>query len=320
MADDAAPPEAETFLDSRSDPDGQARLARDVPMLLHSLGEFAPLIQALLAAVEPERVTEIGGEAGESARAYLAAGAKEVVCVDPSPGPELTQLAEEESRLTLVVDRSPGCLSSLPPSSFWAIDGDHNYATVRAELESILGREDGYALTLLHDVLWPCARRDQYYEPSALDPVDVRPHSWDTGPTVFSDTMQPSGFVGAGHFARADDEGGERNGVRTAVEDVLATRPRLSFAIVPAVFGLGVVYARDAPWADRVAELLAPWNRSPLLTRLELNRIALYSRVLALQHELAQRTRQHEQQARELDAQIAELRSERLALRDQLSQ
>lgn len=315
--DDAASP-AGGFLDSRADPDGEAKLAREMPLLLHSLGEFAPLIQALLAVVGPERVIEIGGEAGESANAYLAAGAKEVVCIDPAPGPELNELAASEERITLVVERSPDCLPGLPTSSFWAIDGDHNYATVRAELEAILGREDGeQPLILLHDVLWPWARRDLYYDPNSLDEESVHSHSWDTGPTVFSETMQESGFVGLGQFAAATDAGGERNGVRTAIEDVLETRPALSFAIVPAVFGLGVIYDRTALWGHRVAEVLEPWDRAPLLTRLELNRIALYSRVLELQYELAQHTRQHEAQARQLDEQIAQLRSERLALRDE---
>lgn len=292
-----------------------------MPLLLHSLGEFAPLIRSLLAAVKPERVVEIGGEAGESARAYLEAGASQIVCVDPAPGPELTELADHEERMELVVERSPDCLPRIPASPFWVIDGDHNYATVRAELESILARpeHDAGCLILLHDVLWPWARRDLYYDPSGLTPTTVHPHDWDTGPTVFSDKMQVDGFVGLGQFAAATEAGGERNGVRTAVEDVLESRPRLAFAIVPAVFGLGVVYDRDAPWASEVTSLLKPWDRSPLLTRLELNRIALYSRVLMLKHELAQLRRQHEGQARELDAQIAELRSERLTLREQLT-
>jgi hypothetical protein len=279
------------FLDTRDDPDGQARLAREMPLLLHSLREFAPLIEPLLAAVKPERIIEIGGETGQSASAYLAAGAKEVVCVDPAPSAELSDWAAGQERVTLVVDRSPGCISSLPPSDFWAIDGDHNYATVRAELEAILARPgtDGEPLILLHDVLWPCARRDMYYEPSALDPAAVHPHRWDVGPSVHSESLIAGGFVGAGQFAIGTEAGGERNGVRTAVEDMLEKRPGLAFAIVPAVFGLGVVYDRGASWADEVAELLAPWDRSPLLTRLELNRVALYSRVLELQYELDQR-------------------------------
>jgi hypothetical protein len=46
-------------------------------------------------------------------------------------------------------------------------------------------------------------------------------------------------------------------------------------AIVPAFFGVGVVWHRDAPWAGAVAEIVEPWDRNPLLERLEANRVAL---------------------------------------------
>ena len=126
-------------------------------------------------------------------------------------------------------------------------------------------------------MLWPCGRRDLYYDPEALDAADVHAHRWDDGPSILSKGLRRDGFVGDGQFAVATEEGGEKNGVRTAIEDVLAEHPHHSFAIVPAIFGLGVVYDRRAAWADRVAELLRPWDRSPLLARLELNRLALYS-------------------------------------------
>ena len=59
----------------------------------------------------------------------------------------------------------------------------------------------------------------------------------------------------------------------TAVEDFVAERDGLRLAIVPAFFGLGVVWSPDAPYADALAELLEPWDRNPLLERLETNRV-----------------------------------------------
>lgn len=283
----AAP--TDRFLDTRDQPDGQAKLAREIPLLLHSVQEFAQLVGPLIAAVEPRCVVEIGGETGDAALAYLEAGAPEVVCVDPAPTRELRDRAAAEQRLGLVEARSPECIPDLPPSAFWVIDGDHNYATVHAELEAILDRSDPAEppLVLVHDVLWPCARRDFYYDPEALVGAGAHPHRWDLGPSIASQELRPDGLVGRGQYAVAKADGGEGNGVRTAVEDVLASRTGLRFAIVPAVYGLGVVYPAGAPWAGAVAELLAPWDRSPFLTRLELNRIALYCRVLELQEELA---------------------------------
>lgn len=276
------------FVDSREDPHAQERLARETPSLLHSLSEFRWLVRDLLAAVKPDRVVEIGGEAGRAAAAYLEAGAREIVCVDPRPSEELADLAAREPRVRLVVERSPDCIPYLPPADFWVIDGDHNYATVRAELEALLGRAGAAAgpLVLVHDVLWPCGRRDLYYDPAALPQGSVHAHRWDAGPTVQSDELSPAGFVGQGEFASAVLAGGEGNGVHTALEDVLDSRPDLGCALIPIVFGLAVVYDRSAPWARRVRELLGPLDRSPFLLRLELNRIALYTRLLELQHRL----------------------------------
>ncbi len=282
---------APEFLDSRDEPHGQSMLAAETPLLLHSLKELEPLISSLLAEVAPERVVEIGGESGRASKMYLRAGVREVVCVDPSPGEELRELAAAERRLTLVLKRSPGCIPALPSAQFWILDGDHNYATVRAELEAILAREDGgrSSMILVHDVLWPCGRRDLYYDPEALGGTVAHPHCWSRGPTVGREELTEEGFVGAGRFAVARSAGGEGNGVRTALEDVLAARPGLGCALIPIIFGLAVVYPLDAPWAPAVASLLRPLDRSRFLTRLELNRIALYSRVLELQHQLARR-------------------------------
>ena len=59
----------------------------------------------------------------------------------------------------------------------------------------------------------------------------------------------------------------------TAVEDFVAARDDVRLAVVPAFFGLGVVWRDDAPWADALGALLAHWDRNPLLERLEANRV-----------------------------------------------
>jgi hypothetical protein len=53
----------------------------------------------------------------------------------------------------------------------------------------------------------------------------------------------------------------------------VAGRDDLELAVVPVFFGLGVVWPKGAPWADELAEFLRPWDRNPLLERLEGNRV-----------------------------------------------
>ncbi len=69
------------------------------------------------------------------------------------------------------------------------------------------------------------------------------------------------------------EEGGPRNGVLTAVEDFVAGRDGLRLAVVPAFFGFGAVWHTAAPWAGDVARILDPFDRHPVLERLEGNRV-----------------------------------------------
>ena len=59
----------------------------------------------------------------------------------------------------------------------------------------------------------------------------------------------------------------------TAVEDFVGQREGLRLAVVPAFFGLAVVWHADAPWASAVADLVEPWDCNPLVARLEGNRV-----------------------------------------------
>ena len=69
----------------------------------------------------------------------------------------------------------------------------------------------------------------------------------------------------------AAQEGGERNGVLTAVEDFMDERGGLRLAIIPSFFGFGVLWETGAPYADALEDLLGPWDRHPVLQRLVAN-------------------------------------------------
>ena len=69
-------------------------------------------------------------------------------------------------------------------------------------------------------------------------------------------------------------EGGPKNGVLTAIEDFMEGRENLQLATVPVFFGFGLLWQTDAPWADEVARLIAPYDRNPVLERVEANRVA----------------------------------------------
>ncbi|WP_116102300.1 class I SAM-dependent methyltransferase [Amycolatopsis thermalba] len=262
---------------TRTDPHAQARAARQAPLLLHSLSCFREIFEVVYAHHPISTVVEVGVESGQVSGIYTELGAEAVYCVDPAPTDSLRAALAGNPALHLVEDHSPDVLPDLPVADLYVLDGDHNYATVRAELAWVLANARD-AVVVLHDLLWPCSRRDQYYLPSRLAPEDRHPSSSE-GPTVWHDELTRAGFVGLGAFTCAQEAGGERNGVLTAVEDVLTEDWQL--AMIPAIFGVGVV-TRD----EELLDALRPYRDSRLLYTMENNRIALYTRLLQLQYEM----------------------------------
>ena len=240
-----------------------------------SLSNLAEVLFGCLDAIAARTVVEIGAFHGKSTNEMLAwaerAGAK-VIAVDPAPQPDLTEIAAGHPGLELVEATSHDALPKLPDADAIIIDGDHNYFTLSEELRLISERDPGATMPvlMLHDIGWPLARRDGYYAPDRI-PADHRQ------PLAFNTFLAPEepGTLDEGMpFACvAEREGGPANGILTAVEDFLASRPELEFAKVPAFFGFGVIWHRDAPWAAAVAAAVAPWDCNPVLERLEANRV-----------------------------------------------
>ena len=174
--------------------------------------------------------------------------------------------------LELLRETSHDALRCIPVPDAAVIDGDHNYYTVSEELRLIAERAgDGpLPLLLFHDVAWPHARRDDYYDPEMIPPEHRRPIDEGTGLFPGVPGVRTGGLP---YRYKAREEGGERNGVLTAVEDFVSGREGLRLAVVPAFFGLGVAWREDAPWADAVARIVEPWDRNPLLERLEASRV-----------------------------------------------
>jgi len=242
----------------------------------HSLTNLAELVTSALDAARARSVGEVGAWAGDLTSVLLdwaQDGERRVVAVDPTPHERLLDLATRRPELELVREPSHQALAHVQLPEALIIDGDHNYFTVSADLRLVAERVDGsreLPLLMLHDVGWPHGRRDAYYDPDTI-PEEHR-HSVVGLPMLLPGEPEP---VGAGLllYRTARREGGPGNGVLTAVEDFLAERPDLRFAIVPVFFGLGVIWHPDRPGASALAELLAPWDRNPILERVEANRV-----------------------------------------------
>jgi hypothetical protein len=267
-------------------------------LLIHSMSEFADIILEAMRLADARSVAEVGAEyGGMSARLaeHVAARDGSLTSIDPSPKPEFLSWVAGAPHVRHVAEPSLEALGGLSGVDAWVIDGDHNWYTVYHELKQAEAnnlRDGKPMLAFLHDVAWPCGRRDFYYAPQRI-PAEYR-HAYDYQGGIFPGSSQPvagRGFRGMGQFAVATHEGGPRNGVMTAIEDFLAEAKAegrdYAFAEVPAVFGLGVVFSADAPWSEQVAALLLPYHRNRLIASLEENRLANYLTVLEWQDRAA---------------------------------
>lgn len=266
-----------------------------------SMAHHTELLTRCLDAVSADGVAEVGAYAGDLTRILIAwargTGAK-IQAIDPSPQPALVALAEENETLALIHETSLSALTQIELPAVIILDGDHNYYTVSEELRLIGERAEGAQLPLLlfHDVAWPHARRDDYFDREQI-PEDFRHPIVGEGAGIFPGDPGTR-RDGLPYPRSAAHEGGLRNGVLTAVEDFVSAREGLRLVVVPAFFGFGAVWSTAAPWAQEIEAILGPWDRNPLLERLEANRVLHIAQEHALRIEVwALQERMREQEA-----------------------
>jgi hypothetical protein len=286
----------------------------------YSLANLAEIMFPCLAAVAARSVLEIGAYRGELTRELLgwaAGGGARVTAVDPDPQAELLELGQQHPELELVHETSHDALRHLSLPDAVIVDGDHNYYTLSEELRLIGERAPGADLPLLmfHDVGWPHARRDTYCAPQRIPEEHRQPLAHDVGLAPW----EPGVAAGGLPFEwAAEREGGPRNGILTALEDFVGERRGLRLAIVPAFFGFGVLWHEGAPWANAVASIVEPWDRNPLLERLEAHRVAHLVAQLVLAGELEDARNRIADRVRLLHEQAQQLREQEKVLRAML--
>ena len=251
-------------------------LASDPGQWGASLINNAEVLIGCLDAVDADSVVEVGAYAGDLTRYLLTwaqPGGRTVYAIDPAPQPELVRLSEAHPELTLLRATSVEALAEMDRVDAYIIDGDHNYYTVSEEIRLLMQANPDVRsappLLIFHDVCWPHARRDDYFDPDLI-PDEYR-QTTEEGGGLFPGISEPRPG-GLPYKWPAAREGGRRNGVLTAVEDFVSRTEGLRFAILPAFFGLGIVWHQDAPYAARLDELLGPLDRNPIIARLEANR------------------------------------------------
>ena len=218
---------------------------------------------------------EVGAERGRLTQELLkwaAPSGARVTAIEPAPISDLLELVEENPDLEVVEETSLEALEHLPIADAIVLDGDHNYYTLSNELRLIAERAP--------DGPDPAARLPRrLLAAGAPRPVrGARPHPGRAPPPLRRGHQAGPGQPGTAERGLpfewgALEEGGPRNGVMTAIEDFMAEHDGLRLAVIPIFFGCGLLWPEDAPWSDDVAEIVEPWDRNPILERVEKARV-----------------------------------------------
>jgi Methyltransferase domain len=212
-------------------------------------------IKPIIETVAPERMLEVGAEFGwntEKLLEYCRANGSRLDVVDPAPHEALHGvLARYRDECTYHPLKSIEAIPIVPPAELVLLDGDHNWFTVYNELQLLylhaakVGKVP--PLVLFHDIAWPYARRDMYYDPEGLNVSDRHPYAYRG---ILPDQSELTDAGLNGRFANALHEGGLRNGVLTGVEDFRASAGvETTLFLLPFFNGLGILvpHARMTP-------------------------------------------------------------------------
>lgn len=205
-------------------------------------------IKPLIETAQPQRIMEIGADSGWNTRnllEYCRSHGAHADIIDPAPRPSLhdvlAQFGSDEYRYLPL--KSVAAIPQLETPDVALIDGDHNWATVYTELNLLHARAEQSGvpppIVLSHDVAWPYARRDMYYNPDDLEASQKHPYAY-RGMLPGVPELVEHGMNGV--LANAMHEGGPRNGVLTAIEDYIASAGvDFVFRKLPFFNGLGML-------------------------------------------------------------------------------
>lgn len=220
---------------------------------------------------------EIGSQGGSNLDQLLNLKGVRITTIDPC----IDQNLEEKYQGSVQICVKKGLSLEVLPTLSDAfdcimIDGDHNWYSVFNELKLIHDQSllaQGGSI-LFHDVHWPYARRDMYYDPDNI-PAEFQQPRAKRG--IIRGQVELASSEGQGKNAdlwNALNEGGPRNGVLTAIEDFMNEHPSgYEFYRLHREWGLGVLTRKgQQPKGLSKLKLKGVWYNfiSPIKIRLGL--------------------------------------------------
>jgi len=233
------------------------------------------VIEPLLEVVHPESIVEIGSEYGKNTKNILKYCQKTgavLYTIDPSPKFDVEEWKEEYGNYFIFYrSLSLNALPLIPDIDVVLIDGDHNWYTVYHELKLLekqaIQKQKNFPLVMLHDVGWPYARRDLYYNPENIPLAYLKPYK-KMGLHPDTPELVENGGINS-HLCNSIYENNLQCGVLTAVEDFMEdTSFSLDIFKLPAFHGFGILYPAELKQNTSFKNLVDGFSSSGHLIKL----------------------------------------------------
>ena len=206
------------------------------------------IILPLFNEIKPKVIVEVGCFRGDNTKNILEDYCKinnaKLKSIDPEPHVDFNPInfkKEYGDSFEYFKNLSLEIIPVLKDYDVILIDGDHNWYTVFHELKAIESNffQDNFPFIILHDVSWPYARRDLYYNPENI-PDEFR-HPYEK--LAMFPGIEKLGNIGLNEtLNNAIYENTPRNGVLTAIEDFIdSTSLDLTFFSINVFYGLGII-------------------------------------------------------------------------------
>ncbi len=271
------------------------------------------ILYPIFEALEPGDIVEIGVDEGKNTKKileYCENHGATLHAIDPMPQFDMGDWQKQYTRsLKFYKLLSLNALPLIEQMDIVLVDGDHNWYTVYNELKLIerhcKSKKCSFPMVILHDVGWPYARRDLYYNPDNIPVAYLKPHKKKGIRPGTPELVEKEGMNS--HLNNAIYENNIQNGVLTAVEDFISeTSLDLELITIPPYHGIGFLYPLDMKENKKIRALAAEISSSKFLLKmlgnLEKDRIGalldgsiLHERISTLEHstqaELSERAR-----------------------------
>lgn len=209
------------------------------------------IVFPLINKLKPNYIVEVGAERGTNTMSmleYCAENDGNLTCIDPFPLFDVDSLKEKYGeKFEMIEDLSLNVLDSIKDYDLILLDGDHNWYTIYNELKSIESNfnQDTFPFIIFHDISWPYARRDIYYNPNDI-PEEFLNKYEKKGIYPGESKLREVGGLNSSIY-NATEENTPKNGVLTGIEDFIKESDlNLTFKTLNAFHGLGLMYTPNS--------------------------------------------------------------------------